>query len=373
MSLKQKLGLDLAEYTAGWNKATAIASTGAAGLTKAVERKLGLNDVFKSFVASVGIDAAKIANWIAEKFGVGEKQRKEFEALDDLSDKITEETIKNGRARLNDEQKYLLLLRERDRLLERIANRVVKTSADQKAQLTDELNLQIKIGEIEERQRRNSKQEAEARIDANEVKHDSRLKDKPAAQRVRELEQEIKSLEDLIKPDEQGNTPFGEGLDKFKDILKKRRGDLESAKGEIASERRAREQIVTERDRKKRDVDERRGDLEDARQDRGKLSLVELANVSPFGAGSSIDAASQSGSAREALELQRKAEEARLGGRSEDAQALLAQADKLKGGLSALKSSEREDPFKQLKKALQTSEEQLADINKKLVGKFANE
>lgn len=373
MSLKQKLGLDLAEYTAGWNKASAIASTGAAGLSKAVERKLGLHDAFKSFVASVGIDAEKIANWIAEKFGVGEKQRKEFEALDELSDKITEETIKNGRARLNDEQKYLLLLRERDHLLERIANRVVKTAADQKAQLTDEYNLQLKIGEIEERQRRTSKQDAEARIDANETKHDARLKDKPATQRVRELEKEITALESLIKPDEQGNTPFGEGLDKFKDILKKRRGDLESARGEIDTEKRQRDAILIERSRKSLDVDERRTDLTNAQQDRGKLSLVELANLSPFGVGTSIDAANQSGSARQALDLQKKAEEARLSGRSDDAQALLAQADKLKGGLSALNSGEREDPFKQLKKALLTSEEQLTDINKKLTGKFANE
>ncbi len=115
-------------------------------------------------------------------------------------------------------------------------------------------------------------------------------------------------------------------------------------------------------------VSKRREELGNAEGDRGKMTLQELANVPRFGAGVGADIEDQASTAREVLDLQAKADEARRGGRADEASGYLSRADEMKGGLGALKSSEREDPARAYKEALKESETQLAAINAKLAG-----
>lgn len=386
MSLLTKLGLDLSEFSAGWNRASTIAETGADGLGKAVERKLGLKDVFKSFVASVGIDVKSIANFIAESFGVGEKQQKQMEELAELSDKVAEANIKNNDARLTDEQKYQRALQRRDDLLRIMGAREIKTTEDQIKQKKDELALAEQIAKVQEFEAKAakeraeaSKQELEARVDLGQKEFEASLKNLTLEEKSKLLKDKIYATDKLL-----GTGVFGTGEERQRQNSERNKGLLAEIPADIEARNNAKAQkakedhdrkveLITRRDRKQADVNEARQNLQNFGEDRGKLTLAELAGIGQHQFGVPVEIDNQSRTAREIQDIQKKAEEARLSGRSDDATALLDQADKLKGGLSALTSGEREDPAKALKKALETSELELADINKTLAGKFANQ
>lgn len=377
MSVVTKLGLDLAEFSRGWNRAETIASTGAGAIGKAVHKKLGLQDAFKSFVGAIGIDVKTIADGLARLItGVSKDEEEAFKELGELSDKVTEANIKNMRANLTEEQRYQLALRERDALMKKISERQIKSTQDLVDAKKDELALSERIADIQKYQAEQAKKAAEetkkaveARIDLNEKGHDERLSKLSAVDRVKQLKGEIGDIQDLIS----SGAISGDGKEKWNQILEKRKGDLIKAEGDIDEEKARRDDLKIKRARAARDVNEDRTNLANAIEDRGKLSLTELANIGRFSTGTSAEVANQSETARQVLELQRQAEEARLGGRADDAIGLLSQADKLKGGLTSLTSGERADPFLAYKKALSKSEEELSDISKQLKGKFVNQ
>lgn len=377
MSVITKLGLDLTEFSRGWNRAETIAATSAGAIGKAVHKKLGLQDAFKSFVAAIGIDVRSIADGIARFVtGVSKDEEEAFKQLGDLSDRVSEANIRNMRANLTEEQRYQLALRERDSLLKKISERQIKSTQDMVDSKKDELALSERIADIQQYQAEQAKKAAEesrkaveARMDLNEKGHDERIGRLSAADRAKQLKGEISDIQDLLK----GTALSGEGQEKWKQILEKRKGDLIRAEGDIDEEKSRRDEMKIKQGRAVRDVVESRDNLAAAVEDRGKLTLAELANIGAFQAGVSTDVSNQSNTARDVLELQRQAESARLGGRADDAIALLAQADKLKGGLSALTSGERADPFKAYKEALKKSEEELTAINNSLKGKYKSE
>jgi hypothetical protein len=383
MSLLTKLGLDLSAFSKGWDSAANIAGTGAAGLGKAVQRKLGVNDVFKSFVAAVGIDVKSIANYVAESFGIGEKQQKQWSDFAELSDRVAEANARNMRATLTDEQRYQLDLQDRDRLLKKISETQTDSSEGLLAQKKLELELAGKISSIQEYDAKQAKEEADKRkkeaeeqIDLNEKKHDSIIAKEKPEERVENLKAEVDQIQKLLDAGAFGT----ESAEKWHQILEKRKGDLIKATDDVAAaqkkadeEAARRAELLEKRRRAAVEVSEKQTDLSNAIGDRGKLSLAELANIPTFSSGVSVDVAGQSSAARQVLDLQKQADDARLSGRAEDAVGLLDQADKIKSGLTSLNSSERADPFESYKKALAASEQTLSDIDKQLAGKFTNQ
>jgi hypothetical protein len=151
-------------------------------------------------------------------------------------------------------------------------------------------------------------------------------------------------------------------------IQKKTAEDAEKSGKTIAEQIERQIDLLDQKHEAEADVSSRRGALETAQADRGKMTLEELASVTAFGVGTGSDARTQSSTARSVLDLQQKAEEARSGGRADEAIGLLSRADELKAGLSALKSTDREDPLKAYKEALAESEKRLASIDSKLGG-----
>jgi hypothetical protein len=107
------------------------------------------------------------------------------------------------------------------------------------------------------------------------------------------------------------------------------------------------------------------GDLATAQADRGKMTLGELAEVSPFAFNVPAEVTAQSSSAKESRRLLEQGEAARKAGRADEANDYFSQSDQMKSGLTALKSSERADPFQAYKAALKESEDQLRILNDK--------
>lgn len=119
-------------------------------------------------------------------------------------------------------------------------------------------------------------------------------------------------------------------------------------------------------------LEKQRDKLQTQLSDRSKMSLGELASLSQFGVGTSIEAGNQSRTAREVLDLEKRAEQLRKSGMGDSAEGLLERAGQLRSGLSMLKSEER-TMGDQLKTALSETEKELAKVNETLQGKFANQ
>lgn len=121
----------------------------------------------------------------------------------------------------------------------------------------------------------------------------------------------------------------------------------------------------------KRDFGKSFEKIETAKTDRSSMTLQELANLSPFSAGVGVDASNQSRTARDIMDIESKADKARKSGDVEGAKSLFSKADEMRGGLTALKSTER-DPGG-YKAALKESEEKLKEIADSLKGKFLSQ
>lgn len=104
--------------------------------------------------------------------------------------------------------------------------------------------------------------------------------------------------------------------------------------------------------------------------DRSKLSLAELAAISPFAAGVDSRLSDAGSKAREVMDLEKQANDKRLTGDFAGSQDLLGRAGGIREALvsqGAIKSSDS-DPAVALKKALKTSEDALVSIDKKIAG-----
>lgn len=109
---------------------------------------------------------------------------------------------------------------------------------------------------------------------------------------------------------------------------------------------------------------------QNALKDRSKLSLAELAAISPFAAGVDSRLSEAGVKAREAFDLEQQAEGRRLAGDVAASDALRGRAGEIRKGLvdsGVLKSTDN-DPAIALKEALKTSEDALVSIDKKIAG-----
>ena len=145
---------------------------------------------------------------------------------------------------------------------------------------------------------------------------------------------------------------------------------------EIAgAESRAATALAAQKERELAHIADLEKDAAAKKADKSKLTLGELANLDIFQSGTSVAAGQQGAQAREAIDLQNKANQARLSGDVTGAEAFSSQADEITKALHApgglLRSTDHpdDDTSKQLEAANKT----LDEINTKLAGKFTAE
>lgn len=129
-SIKTVLDLDISKFKSSAGEAVSVAGrTIGAGLNKALERKVGLNDAFKGFVAGVGISVETIAEKLTSGFKEAAEQAEKIYELT----RETAETYKQiFEGRRTDEQNLVFNRREQSRLqreLETTKARTVQTRA----------------------------------------------------------------------------------------------------------------------------------------------------------------------------------------------------------------------------------------------------
>lgn len=112
-----------------------------------------------------------------------------------------------------------------------------------------------------------------------------------------------------------------------------------------------------------RDLDYNKKNLQDTKDDRGRLTLSELANIGRF---DSSGLGEQGEQAREYFKTQQKAEELRSRGDISGANVQFSKADQLAKGLEGTIKSSEANPFKAAEETLIRSEDQLKELNRKL-------
>ena len=343
------------------------------------ERMIGVKNAAHVLATALGLNLENIAEHLARLVtGFSKDEEESLKKISEASEKAAEaqeaalEKLKEKRLKLKEDtvkldkeiidaqssgQERLNRINEESRKInyDIQAGRVKGIGYLEAEKRLDELKLlRIKTASEVEKEN-NSLIDRKLALLANEEK--LRREGLPMAERIKAAEGDIVALLDeqtAYKPDSKGYLDIAEAIDKARSNLR----SLNKEQKELTKEQRAAQAGVGKAS----------SDLATAQEDRGKMSLQELAGISQFSPGVSIDTEAQGSKAREVLDMQQKAEEARKAGDSTGAAEMLSRADEMKGGLSALKSSERADPFEAYKQALKTSEDQLKAINDKLAG-----
>jgi len=88
---------------------------------RAFNRKIGLGDVARAALVSLGIDAKSIAENIARAWtGVSKEEEEALKRIGDLSEQVADEEIARARDRLSAQKRYQLLLQDQARLQKEI-------------------------------------------------------------------------------------------------------------------------------------------------------------------------------------------------------------------------------------------------------------
>ncbi len=110
-----KLDLDISAVEQGLARSTASIEKVGGALE---HRLLGPRHLATAFATAFGLNIEKIGEHFASLWtGVTEQTKKYYEELTELSDKNTDSTIENMRKLVSEEHRYLLLLKERERIL----------------------------------------------------------------------------------------------------------------------------------------------------------------------------------------------------------------------------------------------------------------
>jgi hypothetical protein len=343
------------------------------------ERMLGLRGATHALATALGVNLENIAQGLArlvtgfskdeeeslknlvEQSGkAAEAQEAALEKLKEKRIKLKEDTVKLDREVLDAQSTAAEKLNRLNAEARQIgydimAGRVAGIKYLEAAKRLDELKLaRLKLhAEIE----KENDTLIERKLKLVEREEKLRRDGLPIAQQIKATQADIANLLDEQKayaPDSKGYLDIAEAIATARDHLR----ELTKEQKEFTKERTAAQAGVA-----------RAGaNLAEAQEDRGKMTLQELASVSKFSPGVSMEAAGQKDKAQEVLDLQQKAETARKGGDASGAIEMFSRADEMKSGLTALKSGERADPMAAMKNALKESEDQLKAINAKFAG-----
>ena len=171
-----------------------------------IAKKFELKDLGKTMATALGINIQNMAEQVARFFtGMTKDEEEAYKRSAELSTQAADAAIKNMRATLSEEQRYLLAIQERDRLQREVAGFVVKTGADQETLYKKQIQLQERIGETlayEKKQRDEIAKANEAAdkqaISYAEKKFEAELETLGASERIKILKQSIAQLEQVI-------------------------------------------------------------------------------------------------------------------------------------------------------------------------------
>lgn len=98
---------------------------------KVADKLVGLRDVSHAVATALGLNLEHIAENIARVLtGMTKSEEEAFKKAEELSDRLTEMTIQQGRARLSDEDKLASFLQERGQLEKQIATHIANATAE---------------------------------------------------------------------------------------------------------------------------------------------------------------------------------------------------------------------------------------------------
>lgn len=171
-----------------------------------IAKKFELKDIGKTMATALGLNIQNMAEQVARFFtGMTKEEEEAYKKLEQLSTQAADASIKNMRAMLTEEQRYISAIQDRDRLQREVASFVVKTGADQETLYKKQIQLQERIGETlayEKKQRDEIAKANEAAdkqaISYAEKKFQSELQNLEAVKRIEILKQSISQLETVI-------------------------------------------------------------------------------------------------------------------------------------------------------------------------------
>ncbi len=166
-----------------------------------------LPNIGTTLATALGINLQEMSQQVARFItGVSKTEEEALKQLEQVSTLVADRQIENMRKVLSEEKTYRLAIMERDALEKKIADRVVVTAADAAARKQDELNLQVKIGEIltyqlklEEARTREHGTYVKQRRDDAESAVQARISELDGQQKIKELKKEIQFIETSLR------------------------------------------------------------------------------------------------------------------------------------------------------------------------------
>lgn len=205
--LQFSIGADGSEMNRGLQKAADDAQTFAGKIVSKVGGKLtDLKDVSNVVASALGINLKDIADGVARWFtGMSKEEEAAYKKAEELGDRATELAKKNMRARMSEEDRYALMLKERDKLLEQITQTEVRTGADMQQLAERRIELETKIGEIheiekkrEEERVKQAEKNADLRAKMADDEYKAGLQRLSIADRISDLQDGIAAAEALL-------------------------------------------------------------------------------------------------------------------------------------------------------------------------------
>jgi hypothetical protein len=210
MPITSEVGVELSADTSKFHAQMAGAADAVGTVAGQIQKKFELKDLGRTMATALGLNLESMAEAVARFYtGVSKAEEEALKKWAETSTRAADATIAAMRAGLTEEQKLQLAMQERDRLVERISDRVVRTTADQIAQDQDraraaELIVHIRAAvptqaaaaartadsaHAADLKRRGELAEAQAKADREQLS---------AAAQVRALKDDILALETLL-------------------------------------------------------------------------------------------------------------------------------------------------------------------------------
>lgn len=176
-------------------------------ITKKVGGKLTeMRDVSTAIASALGINIQSIAENMARFFtGMTKAEEDAWKKLEQVTDQLSEEQIKNIRATLTEEQKYQANLKDREKLIKQIDENQARTGVQILQQKQDELALAKKSAQIIEYENKlrdealkKSEEALKNLIAAREKEYQSTLATMDADQRIAALKESIVAMQAVI-------------------------------------------------------------------------------------------------------------------------------------------------------------------------------
>lgn len=205
--LQFSIGADGSEMNRGLQKAADDAQTFAGKIVSKVGGKLtDLKDVSNVVASALGINLKDIADGVARWFtGMSKEEEAAYKKAEELGDRATELAKKNMRSRMSEEDRYALMLKERDKLLDQISQTEVRTGADMQKLAERRIELETKIGEIheiekkrEEERVKQAEKNAETRAKIADDEYKAGLERLSTAEKIAALQDGIAAAEALL-------------------------------------------------------------------------------------------------------------------------------------------------------------------------------